>query len=105
MATTKSRLVVPANTDVHTLVGGPPATVLLDQKTGAVSVVDKLKGYYHTLITILAAVLVLLNEVAPAAHWIPGYGPQAAGYVSAAIVFVAAAVNFLKSNQHWVDDL
>lgn len=78
---------------------------VVNVKTGPVTVFDKLKSYYHTIITVLAAILVLLNEVAPAVHWIPGYGAQAAGYVSAAIVFVAAAVNFLKSNEHWVDSI
>jgi hypothetical protein len=82
---------------------GTPAVV--DAKPGLVTVIDKVKAYYHTAITVLAAILVLLNEVAPAAHWIPGYGSQAAGWVSAAIVFVAAAVNFLKSNEHWVDSV
>lgn len=82
---------------------GTPAVV--NAKPGPVTVFDKLKAYYHTIITVLAAILVLLNEIAPAVHWIPGYGAQAAGYVSAAIVFVAAAVNFLKSNEHWVDSI
>lgn len=82
---------------------GTPAVI--DAKAGPVTLFDKVKAYYHTVITVLAAILVLLNEVAPAAHWIPGYGEQTAGWVSAAIVFVAAAVNFLKSNEHWVESL
>lgn len=76
---------------------------VINAKAGPVTLLDKLKAYYHTLITILAAVLVLLNQLAPVVHWIPGYGEQTAGYVSAAIVAVAALVNFLKSNEVWIE--
>jgi hypothetical protein len=99
---------VPANTTevkhrIEVTPSGTPAVI--DSKPGPLTVVDKAKSYYHTIITVLAAVLVLLNELVPAVHLIPNYGTQAAGYVSVAIVFVAAAVNFLKSNEHWVQAL
>lgn len=83
----------------------PTAVQVVDRKLGPLSIFDKVKTYYHTVITLIGFVLVLLNQLLPAVGWIPGYGSQAAGYVSAAIVFVTAVANFLKSNEHWVDDL
>jgi hypothetical protein len=84
-----------------------PASAVVVAKTlaGPVSLLDKIKGYYHTLITVLGAVLVLLNEAVGAVGWIPGYGSQIAGWVSAGIVFLTALVNFLKSNETYVDSL
>lgn len=84
----------------------PAGTVdVVNAKVGPLNIVDKLKAYYHTLITVLAAIIVILNQVAAVAHWIPGYGTAMGGYISAAIVFVAALVNLLKSNETWVQKL
>ena len=80
------------------------ATVI-ETKPGTVTFLDKIKAYYHTLITVVGGILVVLNQVLPATHIIPGYGTQAAGYVSAAIVFLTALVNALKSNETWVNAL
>ena len=81
------------------------AAAVIDSKLGPVTFTDKIKAYYHTLITVVGGILVVLNQVLPATHIIPGYGTQAAGYVSAAIVFLTALVNALKSNETWVNAL
>ena len=81
------------------------AAAVIDAKAGPVTFTDKIKAYYHTLITVIGAILVLLNQVASAVHWIPNYGTQAAGYVSAAIFFLTAVANALKSNEQWVNSL
>lgn len=76
---------------------------VINAKAGAVTLFDKLKAYYHTIITVLAALVVLANEAAPALHMIPGYDAHVAGYVSAGVVLVAALLNALKKNEVWVE--
>lgn len=78
-------------------------TRVVNAKIGPLTIFDKLKAYYHTLITIFAAILVLLNTLLSATHFIPGYGTAIGGYVSFAIIAVTAIVNFLKSNEVWVN--
>lgn len=88
---------------VEVTTDGAPAVV--NAKAGPLTIFDKMKAYYHTIFTVLAAILVLLNQLLPVVHMIPGYGEQAAGYVSVAIIAVTAVVNFLKSNEVWVEKL
>lgn len=88
---------------VEILANGEPVKVA--EKPGPVTFMDKVKKYYHTVITVGAAILVLLNQIVAAVSWIPDYGPKAAGYVSVAIVIVTAIVNALKSNEQWVNNL
>ena len=59
--TTKRRIQTPPNSDVH----GPevPPVQVVDERTGAVTFLDKLKGYYKALITVVGAVLLALNEL------------------------------------------
>lgn len=103
----RRRKAVKVSTEVKNRVAITPegTTAVIDSKPGPLTLFDRVKSYYHTLIILLAALLVLLNEVAPFAHWIPGYGAQLAGFVSVAIVLVGAVVTFLKSNEHWVQSL
>ena len=90
----------------HQIEVNPVGTAsVVNSAPGPVTFGDRVKAYYHTIFTFIAGILVLLNQVAPIVHWIPGYGEQAAGYVSVAIVFVTALINFLKSNEVWVDKL
>jgi hypothetical protein len=87
-----------------TLVENHPraAVDVIDSHPGPTTTLDRAKGYYHTIITLVGAVLVLLNQITPVTDFLPA---SVRGYVSVAIVFVTAALNFLKSNEHWVDDL
>ena len=73
---------------------------VLDVKAGSVTFFDKLKSYYHTLITVLAAILVLLNELTPITD---SFGPDVKHYVSVVVVFLGALLNMLKSNEVWVN--
>jgi predicted benzoate:H+ symporter BenE len=97
--TTKQRIAVPKNTDVH----GPvaPQVQVLTTTTGLVGVLDTLKGYYKGAITAITALLVIVNELTPVLNFLPGQDKQ---YVTAAIAFVGAVLTFLKDNEHWVDD-
>lgn len=81
------------------------AIVVKSILSGPVTFFDRVKAYYHTLITVVGGVLALLNQVSSAVGWIPDYGPKLAGYVSVGIIFVTALLNFLKSNEVIVDDL
>lgn len=71
-------------------------------RAGAVTLLDKLKAYYHTLIVIVGSILVIVNEVTPLLNFLPDGGKQ---YVSVAIGVLTAVATALKSNEHWVDDL
>jgi hypothetical protein len=104
---TKKRLEVKPNkrqtADTLSVAERPAAPVkVVEQAAGPVNVLDKLKGYYHTIITVIGAVLVLVNEVTPVTDFLGGNSRH---WVSVAVVFLTAVVNFLKSNEHWVDDL
>lgn len=67
---------------------------------GTVSLLDKLKGYYHTLIAIVAAVVSILAIVGGYEKYIPA---SLAGYIVTAATLAGAVFTFLKSNEHWVD--
>lgn len=104
---TKHLVEVRPNTEVHGPIPQEAEHVVAVRKVaaGPVSFMDKLKGYYHTIFTVLAALVVLLNELSSALGWIPDYGPKLAGYISVAVVLLTAVVNGMKSNESWVDDL
>lgn len=103
---TKQRLQIKSN-DVQTAktlaVVGPGTPVkVVDEKVGAVTFLDKAKGYYKGLIALVGSLLIVLNQVSPLLNFIPGNGKE---YVSYAIGLLTVAGAFLKENQHWVDDL
>lgn len=97
--TTKHRIAVPKNTDVH----GPaaPKVQVLNTTGGPLTLLDKLKGYYKGLITAVGAVLVIANELTPVFNFLPG---QDKAYITAAIAALTTVSAFLVANQHWVDD-
>jgi hypothetical protein len=103
---TKQRLEVKPNdhqnpqTLAATTAAAAPVNVVAET-TGVVTVLDKLKGYYKTLITVVGSILVILNEVTPLTDFLPASQRH---YVTVGIVFLTALGNFLKSNEHWVDD-
>lgn len=98
------RIEITKSTAVQTFTGsGGTANVkVVGEKSGDVTWLDRAKGYYHTLITLVGAVLVLLNQATPVFSFLP---ENWHGYVSVAIVFLTAAANFLKQNEQWVNDL
>lgn len=69
-------------------------------KPGEVSFFDKLKAYYHTAITVLGALLVLLNEITPLTN---SLGESAKHIVTVVILVLTAILNALKSNEVWVN--
>lgn len=77
------------------------ATVV-DVKPGPLTFVDKLKGYYHTIIIIVAGLLAFLTEISPLGQALPEpYRSILAG----AIIAVGALLTFLKSNEVWIERL
>ena len=63
---------------------------------------DKAKAYWHTVITVIGAILVLLNQITPITSQ---FGGNVQMVTNTVIVFLTALVNFLKSNEIWVDAL
>lgn len=104
--TTKLRIEVKPNDvqNAQTLAATGPGTPVnvVDETSGPVTFLDKLKGYYHTLIVVIGSVLVILNEVTPVLNFLPDNGKQ---WVTGAIAVLTIAATALKSNEHWVDDL
>lgn len=80
----------------------PAGVQVVSEKVGALTFLDKAKGYYKGLITAAGAILVIANEVTPILNFLPGQDKQ---YITAAIAFVTTVSVFLKDNEHWVDDL
>ncbi|QHB37454.1 membrane protein [Mycobacterium phage Leopard] len=76
--------------------------VVVDQKQGTVTFTDKMKAYYHTIITIIGAILVLLNEVTPITDGLPDSWQRG---LSVVIVFLTGVANALKSNEKWINAL
>jgi hypothetical protein len=67
--------------------------------TGPVGILDKLKGYYHTLIVGLGAILIVLNQLTPFLSFLPGTKAE----VTTVIAVLTAVVTFLKNNEHWIN--
>jgi hypothetical protein len=97
--TTKRRIETPPNADVH----GPevPPVKVVDERPGAVTFLDKLKGYYKALITVVGAALLGLNELTPVTDFLPATSQH---WLSVALSVLTAILTFLKANEHWVDD-
>jgi hypothetical protein len=75
---------------------------IVETAPGPVTFIDKAKGYYHTLITLIGTVLVMVNELTPVTdHFSPTIRHGITVFVLAATV----VVNALKSNEQWVDSL
>jgi hypothetical protein len=91
---------VPAPPEVAKETGKSAEVVVTAEKPGEVNFVDKLKGYYHTVITVTGAILLLLNQVTPITD---ALGGEVQKWISAAIIFVTALLNFLKSNEQWIN--
>jgi hypothetical protein len=92
----------PASTSTHKVLVNPKGDGTLARKAGSVTFFDKVKGYYHTLITVVGSILALLNQFTPLTNFLPD---NVRGAITAAILFLTAVSNFLVSNQQWVNDL
>ena len=79
------------------------APAAIDSKPGPVTAVDKVKGYYHTIIIVVTGLLAFLNQVGPLGELLPEEGMK--NFVTGAILFVGALLTFLKSNEVWVNRL
>ena len=79
------------------------APAAIDSKPGPVTAVDKVKGYYHTIIIVVTGLLAFLNQVGPLGELLPEGGMK--NFVTGAILFVGALLTFLKSNEVWVNRL
>lgn len=99
--TTKRRITLPTNSQVHDGAVAPKALVL-QAVPGPVTVLDKAKGYYKGIIAALGSLVIIINEVTPLFNFLPG---QDKHYVTVAVAVVTGVLTFLKSNEHWVDDL
>jgi hypothetical protein len=78
------------------------SAAVVDSKPGPLTFTDKMKQYYHTLSVVIAAILVILNEVTPITSQ---FGEGVAKAVTAAIVVLTGIFNALKSNEVWVERL
>jgi len=79
------------------------APVVVAVKPGNVTITDKLKEYYHTIIIVVTGLLAFMNEVGPIGEALPE-GPIRS-WVTGGIVFLGALLTFLKSNEVWVNRL
>lgn len=75
---------------------------VVDQKNGTVGLFDQVKTYYHTLILAITAILAGVTQFSPILDWLPG---DAKNTVTVAVVFLGGLLNFLKSNEQWVQKL
>jgi hypothetical protein len=98
----------PSAQQIRTLVGTPDATpgstvpldgVVVAEKDGPVTKVDKAKAYYKALIALVGSLLVGANQVLPL---VPD---DAKGWVSTAVAVLTVASVALKSNEQWFDEL
>lgn len=69
---------------------------------GVVGVVDKVKGYYKSAIAALGTLLILLNTLTPTFAFLGGDFQH---WFTIAVALVTTVSVFLKSNEHWVDQL
>jgi hypothetical protein len=76
--------------------------IVVDTKPGEVKFTDKIKAYYHTIIMVTGAILILANEVSPITESLPESFRHS---VTGAIALITLVTNVLKSNEQWVNAL
>lgn len=72
------------------------------ETAGDVTWIQKLQGYYKSLVALIAAVLVILNEATPLAGFLPA-GAQ--HWFNVVVVALGAVSTLLVKNQNWVNSL
>lgn len=72
------------------------------QIDGPVTSVQKIQGYYKSLVAFVGALLVLLNQVTPVTSFLPAVAQH---WFSVIVAGVTAVSILLIKNQNWVDDL
>lgn len=82
---------------------GADSLKVVDEQPGTVGWLDKAKGYYHTLISGIGALLMAINELTPAAEAL--LPAESKHYITLTIGALTTVANFLKHNEQWVDDL
>lgn len=75
----------------------PAGAMVVDEKPGTVTTIDRAKQYYKAAITLCGGLLVVLSQVV-----VP---EPADGWVATAIVTLTAVLTYLKANEIWVDGL
>lgn len=80
------------------LVATPPITVI-SEKPGQVTALDRMRAYYHTLISAVGTVLIVLNQALPV---VPDSWKSLTAAVIATVTVVSTA---LKSNETWINAL
>ena len=71
------------------------------EKNGSVNWLDRIKSYYHTLITLVGTAILVLNAATPAFDFIP----IDKNYLTVVIATLTTVSVFLKKNETWVDEL
>jgi hypothetical protein len=72
---------------------------VVNAKPGEIGLMDRLKAYWHTIITVCGAILVALNELTPVTAQLGGH---VQAVVTVLIIVCTAVVNASKSNETWV---
>lgn len=101
--TTKRRVEVKPNDQVHRHVPIPAAlpVQVVAESGGAVTVLDRIKAYYHTALAVVGILAVFAPLAAVIGHLIPG--PIGVGIAGVAAVLTPLSIR-LKSNETWVDN-
>lgn len=94
--------IVPVDPVTAEKTGVAAEAVVVKEKPGEVNIFDKAKGYYHTVVTVVGAILLLLNQLTPVAELVGG---DVQKWISGIIIFITALLNFLKSNEQWVNKI
>jgi hypothetical protein len=96
---TKQRIALPDNTSVHAATA--PTAVVIEQKPGTVTVLDRVRGYYKGLIALIGALLVTINELTPITDFLPA---DQRHWITIAVSALTALSTTLVANEKWVDD-
>jgi len=89
--------------NIYGLTGARTVPVqVLESKDGPVTLLDKVKGYYHTLIVLVSFLLILLNQLLTMKDVVP---PDLTKWIDLGILALTPVFTLLKSNEQWVDGL
>jgi len=65
------------------------------------SLKQRIAGAWKAIIAFIGAVLTLLTQIGPFAHFLP---PQYKALIGTATAVLTGILTFMKANEHWVDD-
>lgn len=75
---------------------------VIAEKPGTVTVIDRAKAYYHTIILAVGGTLIALNEATPLTDSLPEGVKSTLTVVIAVLTLI---LNIFKSNEVWVNKL